>query len=97
MHARVVKVRFKEGMFDEAIRIVNETVVPTLKGQNGFKGQLLLTQQETQNAISINLWETEADLTAFEKSPLYGKVLGNLAAVLDAPPVSDFYEVSVRA
>jgi len=97
MYARVVRVQFKEGMLDEAIRIVDEAVVPVLKEQKGFKSQFLLTQQETRNAISINLWETEADLTAFETSSLYGKVLGNLATVLDAPPASDAYEVSVKA
>jgi heme-degrading monooxygenase HmoA len=84
-------------MLDEAKRIVNESVVPALKEQKGFKSQFLLTQQDTNKAISINLWETEADLTAFETSPLYREVLGKLAAVLAAPPTAEAYEVSVQA
>ncbi len=71
MYARVVNVQLKQGMLDEAKRIINESVVPVLKEQKGFKSQFLLTQQDTNKAISINLWETEADLTAFETSPLY--------------------------
>ncbi len=97
MYARVVNVQFKQGMLDEAKRIVNESVVPVLKEQKGFKSQFLLTQQDTNKAISINLWETEADLTAFETSPLYREVLGKLAAVLAAPPAGEAYEVSVQA
>ena len=68
-----------------------------MKGQKGFKGQLLLTQRDTGKAISINLWETEADLTAFETSPLYKELLGKLAAVLAGPPAGERYEVSVQA
>jgi heme-degrading monooxygenase HmoA len=97
MYARVVNVQFKQGKLDEAKRIVNESIVPVLKEQKGFKSQLLFTQQGTGKAISINLWETEADLTAFETSPLYREVLGKLATVLAAPPAGEAYEVSVQA
>ncbi len=97
MYARVVNVQLKQGMLDEAKRIVNESIVPVLKEQKGFKNQFLLTQQDTNKAISINLWETEADLTAFETSPLYREVLGKLAAVLAGPPAAEAYEVSVQA
>jgi heme-degrading monooxygenase HmoA len=92
-----VNVQFQQGRLDEAKRIVNESVVPVLKEQKGFRSQFLLTQQNTSKAISINLWETEADLTAFETSPLYRQVLGKLADVLAGPPAGEAYEVSVQA
>ena len=97
MYARVVNVQLKQGMLDEAKGIINESVVPVFKEQRGFKSQFLLTQQDTNKAISINLWETEADLTAFETSPLYPEVLGKLADVLAGPPAGDAYEFSVQA
>ena len=96
MYARVVNVQFLEGKLDEAKRIVNEDVVPALKKQKGFNSQLLLTQEDTRSAISINLWETEADLTAFEASPIYREVLGKLSSVLAGPPNGEAYEVSVQ-
>ncbi|MCJ7705973.1 MAG: hypothetical protein MUO28_10615, partial [Desulfobacterales bacterium] len=71
-------------------------IVPAMKGQKGFKGQLLLTQKDTGKAISLNLWETEADLTTFETSPLYKELLGKLGNLLAGPPVGERYEVSVR-
>jgi gamma-glutamyl phosphate reductase len=55
MYARVVNVQFQQGKLDEAKRIVNESIVPVLKEQKGFKSQFLLTQQDTSKAISINL------------------------------------------
>jgi len=67
-----------------------------MKGQKGFKGQLLLTQKDTGKAMSINLWETEADLTTFETSPIYKELLGKLGSILAGPPAGERYEVSVQ-
>jgi heme-degrading monooxygenase HmoA len=77
MYARAVNVQFQSGKVDQANHIVKDAIVPVLQEQKGFKGQFLLTQRDTGKAISINLWETEADLTAFESSPLYRELLGH--------------------
>ncbi|MBM3470262.1 MAG: hypothetical protein FJX73_05665 [Armatimonadetes bacterium] len=97
MFARAVNIQFQAGKVDEASRIVNESIVPVMKEQKGFKGQFLLTQSDTGKAISVNLWESETDLAAFEASPLYRELLGKLAGVLAGPPASERYEVSVQA
>ena len=97
MYARAVNVQFQAGKLDEASGIVKDAIVPVLKEQKGFKGQLLFTQHDTGKAISINLWETETDLAAFETSPLYGELMGKLASVLAGPPAGERYEVSVQA
>ena len=96
MYARAVNVQFQPSKIDEAIRIVKDAIVPILKEQKGFKGQLLLTQPDTGKAISINLWETEGDLTAFETNPLYRELMGKLADVLAGPPAGERYEVSAQ-
>ncbi len=97
MFARAVNVQFQSGKVDEASRIVEDSIVPVLKEQKGFKGQLLLTQRDTGKAISINLWEAEGDLTAFETNPLYRELMGKLAGVLAGSPAGERYEVSVQA
>jgi heme-degrading monooxygenase HmoA len=96
MYARAVSIQFQPGKVDEASRIVQDSIVPAMKGQKGFKGQLLLTQKDTGKAISINLWETEADLTTFETSSLYKELLGKLGSLLAGPPAGECYDVSVR-
>ena len=96
MLARAVNIQFASGKVDAGPRIIIESIVPVLREQKGFKGQFLLSQHDTGKAISINLWETEADLTAFESSPLYRELMGKLAGVLAGPPAGERYEVSVR-
>ncbi len=97
MFARMVNIQFQSGKVDEANHIVQDSIVPILKAQKGFKGQLLLTQRDTGKAISINLWEAEGDLTTFETSPLYRELMGKLADVLAGPPAGERYEVTVQA
>lgn len=97
MYARAVSIQFQAGKVGEASRIVKDVIVPVLKEQIGFKGQLLFTQHDTGKGLSINLWETETDLTAFETSPLYRELMGKLAGVLAGPPAGERYEVSVQA
>lgn len=97
MLARAVNVQFQADKVVEASQIVKGSIVPVMKEQKGFQGQLLLTQPDTGKAISINFWETEADLTAFESSPLYPELMGKLAAVLAGKPAGERYEVSVQA
>ncbi|MFH1975876.1 MAG: antibiotic biosynthesis monooxygenase [Pseudomonadota bacterium] len=97
MYARAVNVQLKSGKVDEAVNIVKDAIVPVLKQQKGFKGQLFLTQSDTGKAISINMWETEADLTVFETSALYREIMGKLAAVLAGPPAGERYVLSVQA
>jgi heme-degrading monooxygenase HmoA len=97
MYARAVNIQFQPGKIDEANRIVKESIVPVLREQKGFRGQLFLIQRDTSKAISINLWETEADLTAFETSPLYRELMGKIGGILAGPPVGERYEVGMQA
>ncbi|MFW6136403.1 MAG: hypothetical protein ACOC7N_06240, partial [Chloroflexota bacterium] len=68
----------------------------TLEAEQAFKGQVLLTQPDTGKAMSINFWETEGALSAFESSPRYGELMSKLSGVLAAPPEGDRYQVAVR-
>jgi heme-degrading monooxygenase HmoA len=97
MFARAVNIQFQSGKVDEASHIVQDSIVPILKKQKGFQSQLLLTQRDTGKAISINLWETEEDLTAFEAGPLYRELMSKLGGVLAGPPAGERYEVVVQA
>lgn len=97
MRARVVAVQIQPGKMEEASRIVQRTIVPAMKEQKGFLSQLFFTQEDTGKAISVNMWETEEDLKAFESSPIYPELLGKLAAVLAGRPAGEGYDVSVQA
>ena len=63
MYARVTTAQVKPGKMNEAISIMKDKTHPTHRSQQGFKSAILLTDPKTGKAVSITLWETEADAT----------------------------------
>src|SRR5512135_3667371 len=94
MKAKVVKFQIKPGKRDEVIRLFEEFVVPGAMKQKGFTGGMLLTEPHTENATSIALWETEADIRASEASGYYREWVAKLGDLLSRVPSREIYEVS---
>ena len=94
MKAKLVKFQIKQGKRDEVIRLFEEFVIPGAKKQKGFTGGMLLTEPDTENATSIALWETEADLKASEASGYYKEWVAKLSDLLSRMPSREIYEVS---
>ena len=97
MQARVVNVQVQPNRKDEAIALYRDSIEPAASQQKGYKGALLLTDPNSGKAISITLWETEADMKAGEASGYFQQQLASFGAMFAAPPVTEHYEVSVQA
>ena len=67
MYARHVTVHGSPDKVDEAIRSVQEAVLPVLRECAGFKGQLFLVDRGKGEAIGISLWDTEENMRASEE------------------------------
>ncbi len=94
MKAKVVRFQIKQGKSDEVIRLFEEFVVPGAMKQKGFIGGMLLTESHTENATSIALWETEADIKASEAGGYYAEWVAKLGDLLLRVPSREIYEVS---
>ncbi len=95
--ARVVTVQIQPGKMDELISIYQDSIVPAAKEQEGFRHALLLSDADTGKAISVTVWETEADMQAGEASGYLREQMAKAAAGFAAPPTTEHYEVSVSA
>ena len=96
MKARVVSVQIRPGKTDEAIALYRDSVVPAARKQKGFKGAFLLNNSDTGKALSLTLWETEADMTSGEASDYFKEQLAKFGAVFSAPPAREHYDISVQ-
>ncbi|HXX58507.1 MAG TPA: antibiotic biosynthesis monooxygenase [Thermodesulfovibrionales bacterium] len=96
MNARVAVFNIKSGKREEAIHLFKNFVVPEAHKQKGFKGGLLLTNPDTGQGMSIGLWETEADMTATERSGFYQKWVSRFTDFFTAPPSMEHYEVNIK-
>ena len=97
MYARVTLAQLQPGKVGELLQFLRDNVVSAAQAQRGFKGLLLLTDDNTNKGIALALWETEADMVASEASDGYYTVqLARGARFFAAPPVREAYQVSIN-
>ena len=96
MYAAVNYTQIQPGKMNAAIAIFRDSVVPAASQQPGNKGAILLTDPNSDKAIAIALWETEAAAAAVVTDGWYQEQLAKLADVIAGPPVREVYEVSVE-
>lgn len=96
MHARTVTFQSEPDRLAEGVRLYQESVVPAATRQPGFQGALLLVDRAAGRAISITLWETEADLIAGESSGYYQAQIDTLTPIITTPPTRAVFEVATQ-
>ena len=67
------------------------------KVQRGFQRAYLTTDADSGKGLSINFWETEADLAASETSEVYHYSNAKAGGVLVGAIHSEAFELSVEA
>lgn len=99
MYARIVTIQIHPDKLGEAVSIFQNSIIPAAKQQKGFISLMLLTDRnrDTGRAISVGLWETEADLIANEASGYLQEQFAKCEGVFAAPPVHEVYEVTVHS
>ena len=60
--ARATTAQIQAGKMQELIDLYNTSIVPALKTLKGFQGAYLMTEGGDNKALSITVWESEADL-----------------------------------
>ncbi len=93
MHARVTTVSVHPGKLDETASIIQTSVAPVMKQQQGFKGWLLLTDSNKNKVVSITLWETISDMTEGELSGYYQDQIEQLIYHAAGPHTVEHFEV----
>jgi len=98
MYARITKYRIKIEKIETAIRLYNESVVPSAKAQKGFCRLSLLINRETGEGASITFWDSEEDARANEENRYYQHQLVKFLNFLEKPTyIREGYEVTIEA
>lgn len=96
MYTRAITLPIQRGKVDEAIRLFRDSIAPMFKQRKGFKDGYLVGDRNTGKAVSITLWETEADATSLDTSGFYQQWTAMLAPYLSGPAVREQDEVYFR-
>jgi hypothetical protein len=62
MYARISTIEGDAGKIDEAVRIINERIMPELKALEGFAAANFLVDRSVGKLVTVAFWDSEAAL-----------------------------------
>jgi len=95
MYARVITFHYQPGKIDEGLDLLRETVVPELRGLEGFKGATNLVDRDNNKVIGITFWQSEADLQASGMEKLQAR-FAKVSSYLTAMPTTENFVCTDR-
>lgn len=75
----------------EFAQILENEILPLLRKQEGFKGEVTLSNPGNLERISISLWENKSNAEAYNAN-IYPQVLKILSRVIDGSPKIRIFE-----
>jgi heme-degrading monooxygenase HmoA len=64
MHVRISTIEGDSGKIEDAVQVINEKVIPTLKGLKGFTAANFLADRSTGKLVGVTFWDDESALEA---------------------------------
>ena len=96
MFARVTFSQVDPSQAEEVEAIMQETVLPMMRQQKGFKNYISFVDRASGKAITVTLWETEVDRQASDQaSEYYDEAISRVKPFFKAPPVVENYEAEI--
>jgi len=75
---RINRRKIQAGKLDEAIRLFNDSIIPTVKERKGNLGSFLLTDSASSELIAVAFWASDGEMMA-EEPP------GDIAHISNGP------------
>jgi heme-degrading monooxygenase HmoA len=93
MFARILRIQTHLDRIDEASKLFEDQVIPSVKKIKGHAGAKYLADRKTGNCVIMTFWETEADLLETEHNRLFQEQLVKFMQFFITPPIREVYEV----
>jgi heme-degrading monooxygenase HmoA len=84
MFSRNVSLHLKPNTLTDFSKAFESEVVPMLRKQTGFRDEIILSGEGTNNVNAISLWDTKEQADAYASNG-YPEVLKTLDKYLDGP------------
>jgi heme-degrading monooxygenase HmoA len=95
MHARVMSGQVQPEAIEEFERVIEESVLPCAREQQGFRGAVELIDRETGRGMLITYWESAEDLIATESNGYLNTQFARVVPYLKGPTVRESFEVEM--
>ena len=64
MHVRISTIEGDPSKIDDAVAVVNDKVIPTLKGVDGFRAANFMVDRSSGKLVGVVFWDSEEALNA---------------------------------
>lgn len=92
MYVRHLRIKLKMDRDREFGRVIEQEILPLLRTQKGFQGEVTLVCPKRDEAIAITFWDNQEDADAYNHV-VYLDVLRALSTVIDCVPILKGFEV----
>jgi hypothetical protein len=92
MFVRKVTTLLKPNSISKFSRLMEEEIIPMLRKQNGFQGELTFFAPDEDGVTGISLWNKASNAEAYSRGT-YPVVLKKLATLIEGTPKVATYEV----
>jgi heme-degrading monooxygenase HmoA len=93
MFTRHVVAQLKPNTAPEFTRLIEKEVIPMLRKQKGFLGEITFISPDLTEVVGNSFWETKADAEAYNRSG-YPEVMKSLETVVKGTPTVGTANVS---
>ena len=94
MWIRLIEVKIQPDKLDEARKIYNEEIVPTVKTQKGNVDMFLMESMDREGEmVSFTSWDSKEDGDAYEASGTYVEMVNKVKHTFAGMPTLWSYEV----
>jgi heme-degrading monooxygenase HmoA len=93
MFARIVSMQLKPNTHQEFTQTFENQIVPTLRKQQGFADEMLLTDPGGPEVVAISLWDSKQSAETYHRTT-YQEVLKTLGKVIERIPEVRTLEVA---
>lgn len=93
MFARLLRIQTRLDRIDEAAKLFEDQVIPSVKPIKGHISAKFLADRKTGDCVIMTMWETEEDLLETEHNLIFQEQLVKLMQYFITPPIREIYEI----
>jgi hypothetical protein len=93
MFTRHVTMKLRANSAAEFTRIIENEIIPLLRKQKGFRGEVTFVAPGRSEALASSFWDTKEDAEAYGRWG-YHEVLKTLSNVVEGTPKIETFEVA---
>jgi hypothetical protein len=85
MFSRFVSITLKPNAGQEFTNVLANTVLPILRGQPGFRDELLFVTPGGPEVLAVSIWDSQEDADKYSRAA-YPDILNSLSQFIDGTP-----------